>query len=214
MLVKDSEAIEKARKLAKLEAYREMIENWARLEAANCQYLLDERTDPTFIPGRIGTPMTHEELERKVRRLVPGMQFIYGPLTEVKGTKKMALTGADGAEIWSCVYNTGMLPERSIMARVSKDVLDTSKATFCRADLPKYEFVPGEGYRWDDSTPAPGFKRVDLPYKEIRRGWRTVLLRLIVENVVSVDAIERVFHSDNTPNWQQHTGKKDHRLPW
>ena len=214
MLVKDSEAIEKAKKQAELEAYRERVDNWARLEAANCQFLLDERTDCTNIPSRLGSPMTHEALERQIKRIVPRMQFLYGPLSEIKGTKKMVLPDENGVEIWSCVYNTGLLPERSIRARVTKEVMDIGGPKFSRKDLPKYEFVPGEGYKWDASVAAPGFKRVELPSHEIRRGWRTVLLMMIVGGVASLEAVERVFRADNTPSWQQHTGRKNHGIPW
>ena len=214
MLVKDTEFIERAKSQAAVEAYREQVIAWARLEEANCSLLLDPDTDPTFIPRRLGRTMTHEELERKIKKLVPAMQFVSGPGTQILNTKKMILLGPDGQERWSCIYNIGVIPERSICARMQKDVLDLSKVVYSRADLPKYEFVPGEGYVWDPTTPAMGFKRVDIPHREIKRGWRTILLRMIVEDVLPLAAIERVFGSDNTPNWQQHTGKKDWRLPF
>jgi len=214
LLVKDSAAVEAARKRAALDAYRETVANWAKLESANCQFMLDPKTDCTNIPSRLGSPMTSETLERRIKKLVPRMQFLSGPLSDIKGTKKMVLPDANGVEIWSCVYNTGLLPERSIRARVTKDVIDPDAKSVRRADLPKYEFIPGEGYRWDETQPAPGFKRVELPSHEIRRGWRTVLLMMIVGGVASVDAVEREFYSDDTPSWQQHTGKKNHGIPW
>ncbi len=214
MLVIDSEKAAKIKQIALVEKQREQVANWARLEAQNAQFLLDEKNDCTNIPSRLGTPMTHEVLEKKIKKLVPRMQFIAGPLSEVKGTKKMVLPDENGVEIWSCVYNTGLIPERSIRARTHKDVLDIDSPMPSRADLPKYEYVPGEGYKWDTSSAAPGFKRVELPYHEIRRGWRTVLLMMVVSNVASLDAVERIFRPDDTPSWQQHTGRKQHGIPW
>lgn len=213
MLVKDSQWLEKAAAQAQLESYRAQILAWAQLEAENCKYLLDEKTDPTFIPRRLGRPMHHEKLEGKIKKLVPGMKFIWGPLSDVIGTKKMVLYGPQGEVRWECVYNTGMMPERSILARKTRDVLDTNLKTWSRKDLPKYEFVPGEGYRWDPDAPPPGFKRVEEPHREVRRGWRTILLRLIVESIVPLTAVERVFGSDSTPEWHGHTRGQVTR-PW
>jgi hypothetical protein len=42
----------------------------------------------------------------------------------------------------------------------------------------------------------------------VKRGWRTVLARLIVKRIIGLDATERVFGAGARKSWAIMTGKK------
>jgi hypothetical protein len=116
-------------------------------------------------------------------------------------------------------YERGWTPEHSIMMLVEKEIADVDvlsrRKSISRADLPKSEYIRGEGFVFDPTVTRPGFRKIKQVGREVTRGWRTVLIRLLVQGVITLTDVERVFGSDNTPNWAMHTGKHNHNyLPW
>lgn len=215
MLIIDSAMAAQLKKAAAIQEHAEQVEAWCELEAVNACYLLDEETDPTRVPRRIGRAMTGAELERRIVKFCPKMRFFSGPKTSATGFKKMILPGPNGEELWSCVYHGDIMPERTIMMRETKDIPDLGQKVLHRADLPRYEFVPGHGYIWDPRDLRPGFKRVDTVRGPAKKGWRQILLEMVADRVARVEDVERHFYgADSTPEWAGATGRRAVSRPW
>lgn len=212
----DSTSLERQRRALLRELEEERFRTWVNLETQNSVFLLDERTDPTNTLARLGKPMTTEVLEEKLRRINPNLRFFYN---RFNSTKKWCALYDPGEKklVKLFPYEAGLMPERSIMSRRVLDVPDThlpSVPHIERADLPDYEYIPGKGEFFDPSRPLPGFRRVEVPWREEVRGWRTVVLRLIVLGVIPATAAEKVFGPDDTPEWAGHMGKREKTRPW
>ena len=215
MLVLDGAKVSAHEQAALGELEKERVSGWARLEEANSVFLYDEETDPTFSPRRLGRMLTAREFESKLSRILPQAQFIWGPLSDIKKKKILSVPAPDGSQILSMVYESERMPERSIMSRNLRDVPDFSQTKLERKDLPKHEYVPGEGFVWDKSKPLPGMKRISVPWREDVRGWRAILLGLIKAGFITVAQAEKEFYgADNTPEWKQGTGKGPTTRPW
>jgi hypothetical protein len=185
-------------------------------------YLDDPSTDPTNAPARFGRAMSASELENKLAKLNPKLRFLYPDLSLNPSKKVLAIEHPDGSLEKLFPYESGIMPERSIMSRKVLDVPDSrligktsTGAMFHidRRDLPPHE-ITRTGVEFDPSVPLPGFRRVSVPWREEVRGWRTVLLRLIAMRLISPEGAERVFGSDNTPEWKGSTGKGRKERPW
>lgn len=60
----------------------------------------------------------------------------------------------------------------------------------------------------DKNDPGGMWHTVDIPWHLVKRGWRTVLARLIIKRIVSLEAVEREFGSGTRKSWAIMTGKK------
>lgn len=60
---------------------------------------------------------------------------------------------------------------------------------------------------------AGQWKWVAIPHREIMRGWRTVLLRLIQKGLIALEAVERIFGAGDRESWKILTGKGRGTLP-
>ena len=61
--------------------------------------------------------------------------------------------------------------------------------------------------------PEPGYSPVTAPYFEVKRGWRTCLIRLIQMGLVSAELVEKEFGSGDRFSWQAQTGKTNDKFP-
>jgi len=213
MLTLDSAAVERLAEEKRVREHEEQVSNWLKMETVNSQYLLDEETDPTNTPRRMGRMMTAAEFERRMRRLLPQVEFT----VIVPGYRfnRMSLRDADGQVRWATLYHADIMPERSPMTRKVEDVPDLSQKVLHRSDLPHYEFKPGHGYIWDPRDLRPGFKRVEQPWRPWMKGWRSILLQLIADGIVRIPDAEKHFYGpDNSPEWAQNTGRRPFTRPW
>lgn len=207
------------------EEKRAGVEAWVKNELANAIFLNDPY-DPTNAAARWGRAMSSDEVEKRIKKLVPDAKFHVNP----RNLSKKYMTVENRGTV--LVYENGRIPERSIMSRVLKETMDPSilrkgKFHIERADLPKHEVVPhvvtangdvfheGLGHTiWDPSRPIPGMIRTEIPWSEAIRGWRTMLAKLVKDGLTTPAAAEREFGSDNTPEWAGAMGKRDKSRPW
>jgi len=61
--------------------------------------------------------------------------------------------------------------------------------------------------------PEPGNSPVTAPYFEVKRGWRTCLIRLIQLGYLSAELVERKFGTGDRLSWQAQTGKTKEKFP-
>lgn len=211
--VLDSASLARQAEYLRREAEEDRFRAWVNLETINSMYLADERYDPTNAPARLGRPMSSSDLESVLSRLNPSLRFIWGGLNTSK--KWLARALPDGSLERLFPYEAGIMPERSIMSRKRLEVPDPSvlrpgptgfMGHIERSDVPDGTGAP--------DGPAPGFRYVDVPWREEVRGWRTVVLRLIVLGLISPADAERAFGHDQTPEWSSRVLGHDARRPW
>lgn len=184
-----------------VEKQRQDIIDFIRSETANCVLLRDDDLSPCNAARQLGQTYTHEEFERKLAILCPKLKAERHPFKPDK--RCLYILDARG-KIFVCAYENGFLPEHSIFSVKTKEVWDRVTTHINKKDLPKHEVTP-DGVIWHG--PLPGFEDVDIPWNEVKRGWRTVLVRLVEERIATPRQVENVFGSDNRPEWKKHLGK-------
>ena len=219
MLVLDSQRLEQRRQEKTVERHREQIRK-AYENLFSLSVWIDSEENPTDILKRLGTPMTHLELEARLKKLTGELHFEDHPDnwrrkalpgTWLSGSLPLSYTTPkrvayrvlpDGSRQYLFAYEAGIMPEYSILRRISLDRWDGKTTHIDRKDL-------GRDLK-------PGTKRLDLPWREEVRGWRTVLVRLIQCGILTVEQVERTFGSGKTASWAAKTGKRDRSLspPW
>ncbi len=172
-------------------------------------YLNDATDNPSIWERQLGHPYTSVDFEARLRKLNPNLIFEHHPY---KPDKKCLYHVNRLGKHFICAYENGYAPEHSVMRTRTEEVW-TGQTHIIKKDLPKGEFVPGKGFIWD-SRVTPGFKEVEVPWGEAIRGWRTVLIKLVGNLIVTVSEVERVFGADDTAEWKKHTGKGVTSIPW
>jgi hypothetical protein len=186
-------------------------------EESHLIYVEDRLIDPTDNMKQMGHSMTSWELEQRLAKILPSNCFFKDNPFNI--TKKAIMRVKSLTELETIVpYERGIMPEHSVMQLVERelpdrDVINRTKS-ITRKDLGKYEFVPGVGFVFDDTTVRPGFKRVKQIGREIKRGWRTVLLKLLGERLITISDIERYFSHGTTAEWAKFTGRNTSFQTW
>lgn len=196
MIINDTEALEKARRRKAQDEGREKFFKIAEHEVKD-QIHTDRMTN---VQERLGHAMFPAELERRLAKLNPNLAFEVIPhnvthrrISIIDGRGKTPLT----------VFPNSLIPERSIMSYKEVEAPDPEITHLDRKDMPRHE---GEL--------RPGWRKVQIPWREMKRGWRTVLLRLMEEKVLTLTQVENEFGADQTPEWSQHTGKGAFTTPF
>jgi hypothetical protein len=158
MLIIDSEASEARYAYKYYENEQQRYSKWLNEHAMLCNYNDDPETSPLAAAKKIGKPMLHTEMERRLKRLNPNLTFMTGPLnTKHKvlcrpwriGDPARTLDLADPFRdlIKLFVYPTGVLPERSIWRECDEWVPDPSYVpTPGDVDQNDWEWVPLKGH--------------------------------------------------------------------
>ena len=228
MLTLDTNKVSQHVQAARQEAHTQSLVDWLRDQESNSKFLLDPN-NPTNAPQRLGRQMTSESFERRLKKILPKVTFDNNTL----GVRIARIELPNGVEFRVLLHAKNqpgaILPERSTMMRVQQDIPDESivrhmgtstPAPLRRADLPKHEWVAdatsplGGRFAFDDTVPAPGMKRIDLPWREVARGWRKVLIEFVVGGFLSPAQVEREFGADDTKEWAGQMGKRLKVTPW
>lgn len=129
---------------------------------------------------QMGMIKDYRVLDRELRELNPQIRLIPNPDNPTK-----AFVVIQGIKRFATERT---MPEFSIMATVEEEV-------------PIFE---NRVMSLDD----PSMEVVKRPGREILRGWRTLLLRLVKFGFLSLGDVERKFGSCERPSWVHHTGKQ------
>lgn len=197
MIINDTENLAKKAVIAKVEA---TTENYIQSCAA-------EVKDHIYVarlsdPARLGQPLLPNQLEERLKRL--NANLIFEVIAENPTHKRLSVIDQRGRHAVA-VYENSLMPERSIPRLREMEVPDPSwnHAKTRRTDLPKHE-----------GSLRPGWRKISIPWGEAKRGWRTVLVRLIGAGLITVTQAEEEFGSDETPEWRQYTGKGAFTTPF
>jgi len=84
----------------------------------------------------------------------------------------------------------------------------------CEGDyMPEWSVMSTTSVKAPVHKPQGPWAPVRIPYREVKRGWRTVLIRLLQKGLVTLDAVEKEFGSGNRASWAALTGKSRQTLP-
>ena len=204
---------------AQIEIKRENLKRWIEAENAAQVYIDDDKADPTLVARQMGKPMAPRDLEAKLKPLLgPNYLFEYlpdpnKPLDRPR-MKQITKVLPNGTKERVLLYHNDVMPEHSIMSRRTEDVPDMTANKLDRKDFPKAEWN-GKEFVWDKTTLKPGYKRVTKPARELFRGYRTILLRLVLEGHLGLPSVENAFGSDNRREWAAKAhGRSEFATPW
>jgi hypothetical protein len=84
----------------------------------------------------------------------------------------------------------------------------------CESDwMPEWSVMAEDEAREPVHEVHGHWQKVTVPGREIKRGWRTVLLRLVQRRIVTLDAVEREFGPGDRVSYAVLTGKRHEMLP-
>lgn len=192
MLVVDSQKTIDLLTAKQFESEQERYAKWLDEHTRLAQYNDDPTTSPLAAARRIGKPMLHTDLERKLAKLNRKLCFMGGDLNshhkwlciDVPDPRRAIISPNDPFAFVTklFLYPTGAIPERSIFRQKDEWVVDPTyipkPGDVNRAD---WEWVPrkGEenkfrvdGWRFPDSSPYGKWKRKDDNVG--RAGWKKV----------------------------------------
>ncbi len=220
----DSAALSRQTQVLALEKQRDQARQYAEQILAQGRML---GPDATKLEAQLGRQLTHEEFERRAKKLVRSLWITQHPTNAAM--RIMYLLRPDGKKDYISAYEKGLMPEYSLFEEVVEEVHDPAylgpraKVT-SRKDLPKivdfhlevetdrnspnYGDVRGPGFVFDDSQPRPGMIRRKIPGRELRRGWRTVAARLVwPKQLTSPELLEREFSAGERDSWTSAMGR-------
>jgi hypothetical protein len=214
--IRTGDVIEKIVEGDRQELKRENISQWCQEQDAKCPvYNPREGVDYSNIMQQMGQPMSASEVERRLQRINANLRF---ETNWRDATKKACYYLQGDTKEFICAYENGTMPEHSIMRVVEEEIPDPDfflgRTPIERDKLPAHEKVEdpdsplGFSYEFDPTSKRQGFKYQLKGFGEDRRGWRTLLLRLIVRKLITVEQAERMFSPDFRPEWAVHTGKR------
>lgn len=228
-VIDTAKAAQLRREAAMLKAAEETV-NWIKEQTALSNVYTDN-PNPFVVDPAYGTWMTAAEFERRLLKLDKNFRYIWGGESHRTQTKLLALEKPDGTlrKLWP--YEIPIMPERTIWNDVVRHVPPPPSYVMNPKDAPPCNWVPlsddlahlwkpnGRGVgKWEPKDPnalLPGWTKVSLGWGEKIRGWRTMLLKLYGEKILTREQIEREFFAANTAAWQQGMDKASKKtLAW
>lgn len=185
MLVKDAQTQDRLQRGDVIEAQQHLAGKQA--EDRRSDYRIVERSgrDITDLDLQKGSSLFASEFCKKLKPLMPEMTWQVHP---TKSDKLIILNRGELAVIGDYPW----MPEWSVFEE-SYETLPARSPEFMETK---------EGYNVEYFHPGiPTMKKVAVGYFEVNRGWRTVLMRLILNKHVNLVATEKVFGRGNRASW-------------
>ncbi len=218
MLIVDSVTAPRIARARAQEEAEAKLRGWVADQLSNAVYVQDNDVSPANFERQLGKVMPSPEMEKRLEKLSTSLVFEHNPFNRSK--KAVYVVRRGEGKVYICAYENGIMPEHSVM-RVKEEITRDYDAVgvgptgrkLDRKDLPKYTEVDGK-ITFEEEELLPGFKKTLIPYGEYKRGWRTVLVKLVEAKVLTPTQVESIFGADNRPEWASHMGKQAHALPW
>ncbi len=209
LVIKDTEKLKVESIKTKIDLHEEQKRKWLADQLQHCVFLENENENPSNIQQQLGNPITGTQLEENLNKLTNRLVFEHNPINPLM--KAIYILKGDNKEYF-CSYHADLMPEHSII-KVKKEIVwdPDYKEPLKRSELPKHRWVPGKGYEFDGIP--PGWKEVTIPWGEIKRGWRTILIKLVKEGILTVTQAENFIPINPTSQfgqkaWAHHLGKR------
>ncbi|CAB4142873.1 hypothetical protein UFOVP434_46 [uncultured Caudovirales phage] len=205
MLIKDEQQQKKDKFFYQVETDNQRINE--SLRQYDHAVLIGKGDDPTDIMQRMGKCLSPAELIKKLYKLSYYIAVERNP----KNPKMYVLYSTRGGKkTYIGAFEDSLVPERTLMD--TKTVEDVDPSTLDPAWTPgKYDAPLKDVHgiiQIDESQPRPGLIKYTIPWHITKMGYRTLLLRLMQQGIVSKTKIELEFGNDNTPEWASKTGNR------
>lgn len=166
-----------------------------------------------------GRAMSTEEFERRLSKIAPHLVFrSYGD-----STKRGVYWNFGTPQQKSLAFeNSANMPEFSIFEPVNRELQNKIVAhesfRLSGKDLPKYEIVPEERDAAGNITrqaeihwagPLPGMENREDAWREKVRGWRELLVKLVIAGQITISAMEQEFGTANRRGYAHYLGKHE-----
>lgn len=208
--VRDEANLKRDAYIKRIEKQKQEKIQWLKEQESDCVYVEKDYISPANSDRQLGRIMNTLDFEKKLKLLAPDLDFIYNPFNPAM---KAVYITRNGQRDYLGAYHAGFMPEHSIV-KIKEEMVWDPEATrkpLQRADLPKHEFVPGKGIVWEEGAVRPGWKKIKKPAGELKRGWRTVLIRLVKENVLTPLQVDLNFGEPSSEfgkkAWAYHSGR-------
>ena len=216
MLVRDEQALDRLAQEALMDKYMDRLQDHYRKVHSQAVWI-DTPDDPTAM-ARAARGCLTEDFEKRLLKLNPRLHFKTLPM---KPDKRVCYIWRLGVAIPLCVYENPWIPELSLRSRQTE--IEFNPIPFFNPDrrnrdgqqalmhidskdMPKSEWDVEKGETVFHGL-LPGEEEVELPWREVKRGWRTVLLYLLAAGELFLDDVEREFGAGDTRGWKVATGK-------
>jgi len=218
--VRDEANIKRSLYLQNIEKQKQDKIRWAKEQEEDCVFIDNDYISPANEERQLGKVMLTVDFENKLKKLVPTIHFEFNRFNP---SMKAYYVRRGGNLVYLGAYHAGYMPEHSIVKRKMEMVWDykATEKPLNRKDLPKSEWVPGKGIVWDETVTRPGWKKIYKPAGELKRGWRTVLIKLVLEGLLTPHQVEKNFGEPSSSfgkrAWAYHSGKrsdKDFVIPF
>lgn len=212
MLTIDSEKAQTHKKISRVEQQLQDRINWMKEQEKDTIYVENELIDISNNERQLGRPFLPSELEKRLKKVNPNFHF---EVNWRNNEMKALYFIKNGKKEYIGSYHNCLMPEHSV-SKVKYELVWDYKATqkpLERKDLPKHEWVPGKGWVFDPNAPRPGWKVLKKPNGEYKRGWRTLLIMIVLKGYAQWWEIDKVFKE--TPSslfgqraWAYHRGDR------
>lgn len=208
MLIKDEA------QLARDKFFRDVDADNERIAQSLHQYdgavLIGKDHDPTDLFKRMGKALAATELIKKLEQL---SYYIKVERHPQKSNMWVVYNITANGKKYVSAFEDGIVPERTIMD--TKTTLDVDPSSLTPSWRPgKYSDVKKVNgvIEVDETQARPGLKSYTNPWHIIKMGYRTILLRLMAEGLVTKSKVELLFGNDDTPEWAAKTGARDKNI--
>ena len=145
--------------------------------------------EPTSKEHQKGHGLMTVEFHRRVKKLVPNL-YVHQHSTVI--SKCVFWLGNDRNREQICPGEWPWMPEWSVLETVMQQL---------PAHSPEF-LMTKEGYKVEHFRPGiPTMIETPVSFREIERGWRTILMRLILSRQLSLDAAELEFGVGDRAAW-------------
>ena len=217
MLIKDTPQQERFNFWQAQEFALERDIAWAREQLDRDYFVETIAGSKGDLEAQLGVPMDANVFEAKLRPLLPSKTFI---LHNPDGIRRGVIYEEETGPRCLVSYKSGLMPEFSQM-RVVEDIVDTGIKKFSARDMPEMIKLPDPtsptGWRFAPKDPnaiLPGFEKRNKIWHEETRGWRTVLVKLVIEGALTREQVEKNFGRAQTAEWKGHLGHGERTTKW
>jgi hypothetical protein len=199
MLVKDTPVLQRHRYMKRVENTRATTVQGVQNDLNALKLVQDKHTSVANPEVQMGKRLTATEFMQKLHKI--NKDLVLEPHPAVSAPKNSAFhkLNYDKAVLYLVVGDQKiyvMVCEGDYMPEW--DTMNTAKSK-----------VPV-----DVNDPGGAWKEEQIPWHLVKRGWRTVLARLVMKRIVGLDAVEREFGAGARQSWVIMTGKKLGILPY
>ncbi len=218
MLIKDTPQQERAGYLDQI-SYKDYQDARFVREALDREVFVDKIVGSKGdLEAQLGRSLDANIFEQKLQTILPSNVVIFH---NPENSNSRGILQLNPKRLIAA-YKGGLMPEFSQMRVVEEDVFVGGDGfKFSAKDMPKMEKVDDPtspvGYSFapaDGQKALPGWERRKKFWNEETRGWRTVLVMLVIHGIISGETAERVFGRPNTAEWKGHLGHGERTTRW